>query len=87
MPQQEITRRLAEYIVNELASRKPDALPADDFPIIESGLIDSLGLFKLIAYIEEHYPVSIAPEEILFENFATLAQIAALIEGKTGKGA
>ena len=84
MPYEDVTRRLTEFIMDEVASRPPEAAPAADFPIIEAGLLDSLGLFKLIAFIEEQYSVSIAPDDIQFENFATIGAITALVEGKLG---
>ena len=82
MLQQDITSQLTDYILNELASRAPESRPGADFPIIEAGLVDSLGLFKLISFIEEKYAVKIAPDEILFENFATIGAITALIQSK-----
>jgi acyl carrier protein len=71
---------LADYIVKEVTSRAPDAPLTADFPIIEGGLVDSLGLFKLISFIEERYSVRIRPEDILLENFATLGAVVRLIE-------
>jgi acyl carrier protein len=84
----ELIAALTEYIVNEVASSPPEAPVTPDFPIIEGGLVDSLGLFKLISFIEERYPVKIQPDEILFENFATINDIVRLIEaGAPGKPA
>jgi len=47
----------------------------DDEPLFESGIIDSLGLIKLIAFIEENFNVSIDMSEIMIENFNTLNDI------------
>lgn len=83
MPEKsQVVAALAEFIVTEVASRPPDQPLTANFPIIEEGLVDSLGLFKLISFIEERYPVRIAPEEILFENFATIDDIVNLIEAR-----
>ena len=80
MTKDEIARLLADYIVEEVAATRPPQPPAPDFPIIESGLVDSLGLFKLIAFVEERLKVKIAPEEIVLENFATIGAIVALVQ-------
>jgi acyl carrier protein len=82
LPDHEIARSLTNYIVTEVASRPPEKALAADFPIIEGGLVDSLGLFKLVSFIEDEFKVKIAPEEILFENFATVGVITNLIRGK-----
>ena len=76
----ETVRILTDYIVSEVALRVPESPPAPDSPIIASGLVDSLGLFKLIAFIEEHFGVEIAPEDIVLENFVNIGAIAALVE-------
>jgi acyl carrier protein len=47
----------------------------DDEPLFESGIIDSLGLIKLIAFIEKNFNISIDMGEIMIENFSTLNDI------------
>ena len=47
----------------------------DDEPLFESGIIDSLGLIKLLAFIEENFNVSIDMSEIMIENFNTVNDI------------
>lgn len=77
-----IEQVLTDYIVTQVASRPPNDRPAPDYPIIESGLVDSLGLFKLISFIEDEFHVTIAQEDILFENFATIRAISDLVRAK-----
>ena len=52
--------------------------PADD--LVESGLVDSMGLLMLAALIEETYEVTI-PEAVFVAELRTLARIAAYLEG------
>lgn len=47
----------------------------DDEPLFESGIIDSLGLIKLIAFVEKNFNISIDMGEIMIENFNTLNDI------------
>ncbi len=44
----------------------------DDEPLFDSGIIDSLGLMKLLAFIEKKFNISIEMSEIMIENFNTL---------------
>ena len=55
---------------------------APDTDIIGEGLVDSLGIFKLIAFVEETFQVTIEPEEVLLENFQTLRAVRNLIVKK-----
>jgi acyl carrier protein len=55
-----------------------------DFPLIDSGVIDSLRLVELIARIESGFELLIEADEILPENFATIREIARFVAGKQG---
>jgi acyl carrier protein len=54
----------------------------DDEPLFESGIIDSLGLIKLIAFIEKNFNVFIDISEIMIENFNTLNDIMEVLKSK-----
>jgi acyl carrier protein len=54
----------------------------DDEPLFESGIIDSLGLIKLIAFIEENFNVSIDMSEIMIENFNTVNDIMETLKSR-----
>ncbi len=59
---------------------------SDDFPLLESEVLDSLGVFELVAIIESSYGVHIGDEELVAANFATLADIARLVRQKRAEG-
>jgi len=54
----------------------------DDEPLFESGIIDSLGLIKLLAFIEETFNISLNMSEIDIEDFNTLDDILKTIKRK-----
>ncbi len=47
--------------------------------LIDSGLIDSMGLMQTIGFIEEQTGVRIPDEEVMPENFQTVGSIEGLI--------
>lgn len=48
-----------------------------DEPLIERGVLDSMGLMNLIGFLEERAGVRVPDEEVLLENFATINTIIA----------
>jgi acyl carrier protein len=54
----------------------------DDEPLFESGIIDSLGLIKLLAFIDETFNISMEMSEIEIENFNTLNDILETLKRK-----
>jgi acyl carrier protein len=51
-----------------------------DTPLLEQGLLDSLDLMKLIAFLERRYLLVVPEEEITPANFRSLAAIRTLID-------
>ena len=76
----EIKKALKDHILTDRGGHRNSL--ADDEPLIESEIIDSLGILKLIAFIEEKFKVTIPDEELIPENFETITDIASLIERK-----
>ena len=54
----------------------------EDQSLLESGIIDSLGIMKLLVFIEEKFQLKVSDEELIPENFETLSTIANLISHK-----
>lgn len=61
-----------------------DAPPADDAPLLSSGLVDSLGVLELVAAIESATGVSIDVTEMTLENLDSVSRIAALVRRRKG---
>ena len=73
----EIPPKLKEYIDNNRGSLPPVTDP--DEPL----QIDSLGLIRLVAFLESDIGYRIEDEELIAENFATLRQLGELLATKT----
>jgi acyl carrier protein len=82
---QKIFDTLARFFAQEGMGREAAIAVAPDTDIIGEGLVDSLGIFKLIAFVEEAFTVTIEPEEVLLENFQTLRALRNLIVKKLGQ--
>jgi acyl carrier protein len=73
---------IRDFICAEFA---PDICPQDlpqDLDLIQSGVIDSLGVLKLVAFLEDECGLAIAPEELDAELYKSLDAIRSLISGK-----
>ena len=45
-----------------------------------TGLVDSIGVMRLIMYIEDEFDVQVPPEHVTIDNFRTVATIAGYLE-------
>jgi len=73
----EIPPKLKEYIDNNRGSLPPLTNP--DEPL----QIDSLGLVRLVAFLENDLGYRVEDEELIAENFATLRSLGRLLATKT----
>ena len=72
--------RLRTFIQDELAGTSGPL--ANDYPLIENGVIDSLGLLEIVQFIEREFGVEVADEDLVIGNFGTLDTIARLVGSK-----
>ncbi|MFN8441275.1 MAG: acyl carrier protein [Caldilineaceae bacterium] len=68
------------YIVREFMYDKSGAYLTNDTRLIEEGIIDSMGIFVLIAFLEEQFHFTIEPENVVLESFETVSAISKLVK-------
>lgn len=71
----DMKKNLADFVYEELLDKRVTISGSDD--LLVSGLLDSLGVMRLVAHIEQKYGVRIPPEDITIEHFASVDAIAA----------
>ena len=71
--------------VLEYAAGKGLTEVKDDEPLLTNNIIDSLGSFRMIAFLEETFPLTIEDTDMVPENFQTLNDIEIFVAGKLGK--
>ncbi len=69
-----IIEKIKAYIVQSISDITPDEIDADD-DLLGSGIIDSMGMMKLVIFIEEELDIKIPDADMIVENFMTLQNI------------
>ena len=52
----------------------------DSDPLLESGIIDSLGVLELVGFIDQKFSVTVQDEDLVPDNFQTIERVAAFIK-------
>ena len=76
-----IRQTLAAFISNELL--KTDELLEGDENLLADGMVDSLGMLRLVAYIEDVSGIKVPPQDFIIDNFRTLDVLCAYLERST----
>jgi acyl carrier protein len=74
--------RVRALIVAEMLQGEDSATLTSTTELVETGIVDSINVLKLVDFIEENYDVILEPEDI--RQFTTISNIARVLAGKTG---
>jgi len=76
----DLKERLKKFIMTEVnPDRNLEGL-GDDEPLLESAIIDSLGVLKIMAFLDEEFGIDLSAEQIKLENFKDITSICSLVE-------
>jgi len=73
---EEIERFIRENFIFGEVSFSPES------SFVEGGILDSTSVLELVAFLEDHFGISVAPEEINLENMDSLAKVEAYVRRK-----
>ena len=82
-----IDQVIKDYIVKEFLFEDPKKTVGNDDQLIQEGVIDSLGIFLLINFIEQEFGVKVQPTEVVLENFESINTIKKLVMSKMAAAA
>jgi len=76
-----------ETVINDYISREfvrnPALLPlANETPLLDSGILDSLGLLRLVVFLEERFSITMGDTDLLPENFASVNAICTYLRAR-----
>lgn len=81
-----ITTSIRQFIIDELQPAGSAAELTEDYPLLDRGTLDSLGLFQLVAFLEDEFGVTVEDEELIPQHFGTIHDIAMLVASKRPRG-
>ncbi|NTX01465.1 acyl carrier protein [Myxococcus sp. CA040A] len=87
--EEQVAQIIRAHIDQEFLFRTKDSGLADDDSLIARGVIDSMGIFRLVNFLEQRFEISVSPPDIVMENFRSLQAIRAFtvtrLRGRDGQ--
>ena len=77
-----VNAEIHAYIINELNDGEEFEMEAN---LIQQGLIDSMGVMKLLTFLEKRFDIAIDLEDVTAENFETIDRIGELVARARGE--
>jgi acyl carrier protein len=70
---------LIEFIKNEVMRNKNAKLDENE-DLLSAGILDSLAILQLVAFIEDRFGIKIPDEDVVFENFQSINALVNYLE-------
>ena len=70
---------IRDFITNEMLHGSLTAPLGDQDQLVESGIIDSLGVMTLLSFLDEKFSIQVSGDDLVPENFESVSAIAALV--------
>jgi len=81
MPQQDTIALIKAYIKEHFPAARKRGLDNSN-TLLQSGVIDSMGILDVVSYVEAEFGISVSDDDLLPENFNSIAAIAKFVEKK-----
>jgi acyl carrier protein len=78
----EIKIPVRQYIQQNFLFGGPQVMFHDAMPLITGGIIDSIGMLGLVAFIEDQFKIEFQPKEISAQGLDTVEKIEGLVRNK-----
>ena len=83
MPTADAGQRIMAYLRGAADVASSDVALADDTALLETGLLDSMGLVGLVRFLEQEFAIEIPDEDMGPELFDTPAALARYVTRRT----
>ena len=78
----DIGTEIKRFILTDIAVDLNITQLEDDEPLLESGIMDSLGVLKIMAFLDESLGLDLSSDQVKLENFRDINAIRDLVEGR-----
>jgi len=55
-----------------------------DYALIDNEVLDSMGIFELVSFVEDEFGITIDDEDLVVENFGSIGAIESMVVAKVG---
>jgi acyl carrier protein len=76
-------RRLMDYLTDELLA-DPDLGLDEHEEILTTGRIDSIGVMRLVSFMQDEFSITIPGEDLVLDNFRSIDAIDAYLSTHEG---
>jgi len=77
----QIEKQIRQFILQNLYFVEDNSF-SDDASFLETGVVDSMGVMELVAFIQSEFGVTTENHEVVVENFDSVGKLANFVRRK-----
>lgn len=70
---------LTEYIQNEIMKGRSQEFSIEE-DLLSTGILDSLGILQVVAFIDDKFNLQIPDEDVVYENFNSVKALSTYLD-------
>lgn len=78
-----VSERTRAYIQENFLYMRPDVTLASEDSLLGRGIIDSMGIMELVAFLESEFGIAVVEDEITEANLGSIQAIGEYVTAKT----
>ncbi len=75
-----VRETLRGFIRQQFLFGRSEVDVTDDMPLVQNGIVDSVGILQLVGFLERTFDIAIRPEDLVLSNFESISAMVRLIE-------
>jgi acyl carrier protein len=79
MENTEIIAKVSQFITRTFPAARKQKV-AEDTDLLESGVVDSLGVLELVTFLQQEFGLTVADDDLTPENFQNVRSIATFVQ-------
>jgi len=83
----ELRDQIRGFIVENFLFGDGEPLADDTLSLLDNGIVDSVGIMELVAWLEQNHALKVADQELIPENFDSVERLVRFVERKKNGGA
>ncbi len=82
----ELSDKIRGFIIENFLFGDAAPLTDDSLSLLDNGIMDSVGVMELVAWLEQEHGLKVADQELVPENFDSVARLASYVQRKKDGG-
>ncbi|MHB8079299.1 MAG: acyl carrier protein [Candidatus Krumholzibacteriia bacterium] len=80
----QLREQIRGFIIENFLFGDAEPLGDDAVSLLDNGIVDSVGVMEMVAWLEQNHGVKVEDQELVPENFDSVERLVRFVERKRG---